>query len=109
MLILHAVLVAVVADLPVAAVHPVVEVTLDVVGVVLQVVAAHHVLAVPPGAVPVLPAVVLVGVPAVLHVAAVHEMATVALRRSVTGGGSTVVVALIANGPFATIHIALNL
>ena len=93
--VFFAVLVAFVANQAIATVNTAREVTLDEIGVVLKILpvlgVAHHVGSVPSGTVPVLPAVELVGVPAVHLVRAVHEVAAVFSSGCVTSVVAVVV------------------
>ena len=101
---LHAVLVAGVADRPVAASHAVWEVTPLVFRAVIQVVLAHVVNAGFLGAVPVLPAVVRVRVPTVSHVGTVHNVTTVWGSRRRRAVGVALLVAFVTRGTVATVN-----
>jgi hypothetical protein len=107
--ILVAVLVALVAHLPITTIDPFREVALNEIRVVQQLLpvlcVAHHVRSVPSGTVPVLPAVEVVSVPPVLLVGAVHEVAAV-FSGCVTS--LTVVVTLIAYRTLATVSVLLE-
>merc|ERR1719309_280940 len=100
LLVLVTVGVTLVTDRPIAAVHPVVPVALHELLVVLEVVVTEEVSALPPEAVPVLPAVPGVGVPTVLHVGAVHLVAAV---RGGGGGSLAVLVTLVTDRTFPTV------
>ena len=108
-MVLVAVLVALVAHLTIATVDSFREVALDEVGVVQQLLpvprVAGHVGSVPSRTVPVLPAVVVVCVPPVLLVRAVHEVAAV-----FCGGVASlaVVVALVADRTLTTVGVLLE-
>ena len=108
-LVLVAVLVALVADLTVAAVDAVREVALDQVGIVEQVLpvlgVAHHVGSVTAGAVPVLPAVKGILIPAVLFIRAVHEMSAIL---SCGSRRPTVVVTFVTDGSLPTVGVLLE-
>ena len=99
-----AVLVAVVADRPLAAIHPVGRIAPDMVRVEQHVVLAGVVLALAVRAVPVLATVVGVGVPAVGHVAAVHHVAAIRGRRGGGGRLLAVLVTVVTDGPVAAVH-----
>ena len=108
-MILVTVLVALVAHLTVTAIYSLREVALDEVGVVQQLFAvlcvAGHVGSVSSRTVPVLPAVVVVCVPPVLLVRAVHEV-TAVFRGGVAS--LAVVVALVTYRTLTTVGVLLE-
>merc|ERR1712180_210077 len=105
-IILFAVAVAVVANLAIPTTNTVRPITLDVVGVVLEVLSllglAHQVGPVAIRAVPVLPAVVRIWIPPVLQVCTVHYMSAV---RCCCDGRSTVVVAFVTHRPIPALSL----
>ena len=107
--VFFAVLVAFVANQAIATVNTAREVTLDEIGVVLKILpvlgVAHHVGSVTAGAVPVLPAVKGILIPAVLFIRAVHEMSAIL---SCGSRWPTVVVTFVTDGSLPTVGVLLE-